>query len=137
MRLLVLLLFVSCAPSVIHLPGTNPALPYSKAVIVGDTVHLAGHIGTDPAAGTPPAAVEDELRNMLDGFAETMSRAGVDWDDLVRVRVFCVDPKYYEVFNKAYAARFKTRDFPVRSFIGSGPLVRGCRFEIDGTALRR
>jgi enamine deaminase RidA (YjgF/YER057c/UK114 family) len=57
-------------------------------------------------------------------------------DDLVSVQIFCPDLSLYEKFNEVYRTYF-TKDFPARAFIGSGPLLRGGRFEAQGTAIRR
>ena len=57
-------------------------------------------------------------------------------DDLVTVRVFCSDVGLYNTFNTAYRKLFRD-NFPARAFIGSGTLLRGARFEMTGTAVRR
>jgi enamine deaminase RidA (YjgF/YER057c/UK114 family) len=56
-------------------------------------------------------------------------------DDLVSVQVFCTDLSLYDAFNGVYRTYFR-RGFPARAFIGSGPLLRGARFEINGVAAR-
>jgi enamine deaminase RidA (YjgF/YER057c/UK114 family) len=40
------------------LPGRGHSLPFSDAVLVGDTLYLAGRIGFDPATGKPAAKAE-------------------------------------------------------------------------------
>ena len=116
-------------------PGANPNLPFSSAVAVGDTVYIAGHLGVDPATGRAPADATEEIRLMLDRFSETLARADLTMDNLVQVQVFCSDVSLYDTFNGLYRERF-TRAFPVRAFIGSGRLLRGARFEIQGIAAR-
>ena len=61
--------------------------------------------------------------------------AGATMDDLVTVQIFCSDVSLYGDFNAIYRTYFKDR-FPSRSFIGSGPLLRGARFEINGVAVK-
>jgi len=46
------------------------------------------------------------------------------------------DVSLWEQFNRAYVKRF-TKDLPARGFIGSGPLLKGARFEMMGMAIRR
>jgi 2-iminobutanoate/2-iminopropanoate deaminase len=53
-------------------------------------------------------------------------------DDLVFVQVYCTDVKLYDTFNAVYRTYFKR--FPARAFLGSGPLLGGARFEIQGIA---
>lgn len=118
-----------------HFAGPNPDLPFSKAVLVGDTLYVAGHLGLDPKTGRAPADPEVEADLMLDAFAATLAQAGLTMDHLVHVQVFCSDIGLYGAFNQAYSARF-TGDFPARAFIGAGVLLRGARFEIVGTAVK-
>jgi len=116
----------------IVLPGRTDTLPYSDGVLVGDTLYLAGKIGIDPQTGKPPAELEKEIRLLLDGMKTTLAAANMTMDDLVS----CPDLSLYEKFNEIYRTYF-TKKFPARAFIGSGPLLRGGRFEAQGIAVRR
>jgi 2-iminobutanoate/2-iminopropanoate deaminase len=120
----------------IVLPNRKDTLPYSDAVLVGNTLYLAGRIGIDPETGKPPAELEKEIRLLLDGTKATLKEAGMTMDDLVSVQVFCPDVSLYEKFNEVYRSYF-TKEFPARAFIGSGPLLRGGHFELQGIAVRR
>ena len=120
----------------IVLPSRKDQLPYSDAVLAGNTLYLAGRIGVDPETGKPPAELEKEIRFLLDGMKTTLAAAEMTMDDLVSVQVFCPDLTLYEKFNEIYRTYF-VKDFPARAFIGSGPLLRGGRFEAQGIAVRR
>jgi 2-iminobutanoate/2-iminopropanoate deaminase len=120
----------------IVLPGRTDTLPYSDGVLVGDTLYLAGKIGIDSQTGKPPEEVEKEIRLLLDGMKTTLAAAEMTMDDLVSVQIFCPDLSLYEKFNEIYRTYF-TKNFPARAFIGSGPLLRGGRFEAQGIAVRR
>ena len=123
-------------PRHITLPDRKDSLPFSDAVMVGNTLYLAGKIGIDPETGKPPADVEEEIRLVLDGIKKTLAAAEMTMDDLVSVQVFCPDLTLYDKFNEVYRTYF-TKNFPARAFIGSGPLLRGGRFEVQGIAARR
>jgi len=110
-------------------------LPFSNAVLVGDTLYLAGTLGLDPKTGLPPADPKEEARLALDAMKATLAEAGMTMDDLVTVQVFCSDLELYDDFNAIYRTYF-TEHFPARAFIGSGPLLRGGRFEIQGIAVK-
>jgi reactive intermediate/imine deaminase len=120
----------------IVLPNRKDTLPYSDGVLVGNTLYLAGRIGVDPETGKPAAELEKEIRLLLDGMKTTLAAANMTMDDLVSVQIFCPDLSLYEKFNEIYRTYF-TKDFPARAFIGSGPLLRGGRFEAQGIAVRR
>ena len=120
----------------IVLPSRTDKLPYSDGVLVGDTLYLAGKIGVDPETGRAPEDVEQEIRILLDGMKTTLAAAEMTMDDLVSVQIFCPDLSLYEKFNEIYRTYFN-KNFPARAFIGSGPLLRGGRFEAQGIAVRR
>ncbi len=122
-------------PEHVNAPGRTDTLPFSHGVLAGDFYFVAGTLGVDAATGKPPADVELEVRAMLDDFLKKLALAGLGMDDLVQVQVFCSDLALYDTFNKIYATYF-IGPCPARAFIGSGPLLRGCRFEIMGTARR-
>jgi len=119
----------------INLPG-KPALPFSDAVLVGDTLYLAGRIGLDPVTRKPPATAEEEARLVLDQFKTVLAAADMTMDDLVSVQVFCSDVSLFDTWNKIYPGYF-TKDLPARAFLGSGPLLFGARFEMQGVAVQR
>ncbi len=120
----------------IVLPTRKDTLPYSDGVLVGNTLYLAGRIGIDPETGKPPQELEKEIRLLLDGMKTTLAAANMTMDDLVSVQVFCPDLSLYDKFNEIYRTYF-TKNFPARAFVGSGPLLRGGRFEAQGIAVRR
>jgi 2-iminobutanoate/2-iminopropanoate deaminase len=111
-------------------------LPFSDAVLVGDTLYLAGRLGLDPATGMAPASVDEEMRLLFDGFEAVLAQANMTMDDLVSVQIFSPDLTLWEPFNNAYLKRF-SKELPARAFIGSGPLLKGGRFEMMGIAVRR
>ena len=114
----------------------RPNAPYSQAVLAGDTLYLSGRTALDPKTGKVPADLEQEVRFILDGMKAQLDAAGMTMDDLVSVQVFCPDLTLYDRFNAIYRTYFKG-DMPARAFIGSGPLLWGSRFEVQGIAVRR
>jgi 2-iminobutanoate/2-iminopropanoate deaminase len=117
----------------INLPDRMTSLPFSDAVLAGDTLYLSGRIGIDPVTGVVPTDVDQELRLLFDGFEAVLAEASMTMDDLVWVQVFSPDLSLWDRFNAAYLRRF-SKDLPARAFIGSGPLLKGGRFEMMGIA---
>ena len=120
----------------LNAPGRSGNNPYSDAVLVGDTLYLAGDIGIDPATGAPPEEVKDEVKNLMDGMKQRLEMVGMSMDDLVMVNVHCPDLSFYADFNDVYRTYFSDH-FPARAFIGSGPLLSGGRFEVTAIAARQ
>jgi len=110
--------------------------PFSDAVRVGQTLYLAGRIGLDPATNKPPADVASEVRTVMDQIKAVLAQEGMTMDDLVTVTVYCTDLGLYGTFNDVYRTYF-TKGFPARAFIGSGPLLAGGRFEVQGIAVKQ
>jgi len=117
----------------INLPGRTDDLPYSHAVLVGDTLYLAGILGIDPDTGDIASNVQQEIRIVLDSMKQRLEMAGMTMNDLVSVQVFCPDLSLYDEFNAIYRTYFKDH-FPARAFIGSGQLRRGAHLEVMGIA---
>jgi reactive intermediate/imine deaminase len=111
-------------------------LPFSDAVLVGNTLYVAGHLGLDPATGKPPAGTQDEVKLALDAIKEVVGQAGMSMDDVVSVQVFCSDLSLYDTFNTVYRTYFHD-PYPARAFLGSGSLLRGAHFEIMAIAVKQ
>ena len=120
----------------INLPGRKAPLPFSDAVLVGDTLYISGRIGIDPTTGLAPANVDEEIRLLFDGFTAVLAEAGMTMDDLVWVQIFSPNVSLWEQFNEAYVRRF-SRELPARAFVGSGPLLKRGRFEMMGIAVKQ
>ena len=111
------------------------ALPFSGAVLAGNTLYLSGTIGLDSNQQVP-STPEAEARLVLDNVRSTLAAAGMTMDDLVTVQVFCSDVAYYDAFNTVYRTYFEG-EFPARAFLGAGTLLFNARFEVQGIAVRR
>jgi 2-iminobutanoate/2-iminopropanoate deaminase len=116
--------------------GDRKALPFSEAVLVGNTLYIAGHIGLDAKTDLPPASAEDEARLVMEGIKQTVESAGMSMDDVVSMQIFCTDLKLYDTFNAVYKTYFHG-DFPARSFIGTDKLLRNGHYEVLGVAVKR
>jgi reactive intermediate/imine deaminase len=116
--------------------STDPtALPFSGAVLVGNTLYLSGTIGLDENRQVPSTAGA-EARLVLNNMQSTLEAAGMTMDDLVSVQVFCSDVAHYDAFNAVYRTYF-TGEFPARAFLGAGTLLFNARFEVQGIAVKR
>lgn len=124
------------ARKAVNLPrGEMAKLPFSDAVLAGNTLYISGRGGVDPKTMEVPADLKDEARLMLDSFRDILAKEGMTMDDLVYVTVYCPDLSLYQTFNEVYRSYFE-KDFPARAFIGSGPLLFGMHFEMQGIAVK-
>ena len=119
----------------INLPDDNSQLPFSGAILAGNTLYMSGRIGIDAKTGKAPAEVDDEIKLLLDSYKTLLGQADFTMDDLVYVQISCTDLSYYDKFNAAYKSYF-TRDLPTRQFIGVAALLRGGHFEMQAIAVK-
>src|SRR5262245_9736045 len=92
-------------------------LPYSPGVLVGDTLHLAGPLGLDPATTKlVPGGIEAETRQALNNIQEVLHEAGMDFGDVVNVTTFIVDYNDFDGYNKVYRESFP-KDPPARATV--------------------
>jgi enamine deaminase RidA (YjgF/YER057c/UK114 family) len=69
---------------------------YSRAVVWGDEIHIAGTTGYDYAKMAMPDDVAEQTRNIYSTFAAVLKEAGGELADIVRLRTFVTDAAYCE-----------------------------------------
>ena len=79
---------------------------YSRAVIQGGFVFVAGTTGYDYATMTLPASVEDQTRNCFATIADTLAKAGTSMANVVRATYYITDPadadKVFPIFGEVF-----------------------------------
>ncbi|RZU41168.1 RidA family protein [Edaphobacter modestus] len=116
--------------------SSNPAAPFSDAVLVdGKTLYLSGRIGLIPGTTKVPDTAEEEAHLVMQDFQRVLAMAGMTMDNLVSVQIFASDVSLWERFNVVYRTYFKDK-LPARAFLGSGTLLFGARFELQGIAAK-
>jgi enamine deaminase RidA (YjgF/YER057c/UK114 family) len=79
---------------------------YSRAVISGDEVHIAGTTGYDYAKMAMPDDVAEQARNIYSTFAAVLKEAGGELAHIVRLRTFVTDGAYCEAVLKVQGEVF-------------------------------
>lgn len=111
-------------------------LPYSPAIVAGDTMYLAGQLGRDPATSQlVPGGIEAETRQTLINIREVLREGGMDFADVVSVTTFLVDFKEFETYNKVYRELFQ-KDPPARATVAVAALNQGGRIEMQMIAAK-
>jgi enamine deaminase RidA (YjgF/YER057c/UK114 family) len=90
------------------IPGHSPLEPvvgYSRAVVAGGIVHVAG-TAPIPKEGDPPDGVYDQMRLCLEIVREALERAGAGFEDVVRTRMFIVHADDWPEIARAHGEVF-------------------------------
>jgi 2-iminobutanoate/2-iminopropanoate deaminase len=116
--------------------SSNPDMPFADAVLVdGRTLYLSGRIGFVPGTTKVPDTPEEEAHLVMQEIQRILAMAGMTMDNLVSLQIFASDVSLWERFNAVYRTYF-TGKLPARAFLGSGPLLFGARFELQGIAVK-
>jgi enamine deaminase RidA (YjgF/YER057c/UK114 family) len=83
----------------------EPVFGYSRAVVVGRTVHLAG-TAPIPKEGEPPEGAYEQMRLCLEIAGEALAKAGARFEDVVRTRMFIVDADDWPEIARAHGEVF-------------------------------
>ena len=111
-------------------------LPYSPAILAGDTLYMSGQLGRDPATTKlVPGGIEAETRQTLTNIGEVLREAGMSYADVVSVTAFIVDFKDFDLYNKVYR-EFFPKDPPARATVGVSALNQGGRVELQMIAVK-
>ena len=109
--------------------------PFSPAVWAGDTLYVAGQIGSDLKTGKVPEKFEDEVKQCLENIGIILKEAGLSYDDVVTVNVYLTSTSFFPQLNSVYTTYFKDPR-PARTTVGVGGLAGGARIEITVTAYK-
>jgi len=112
---------------------------YSRALVCGDEVHIAGTTGYDYATMTMPEDVAQQTRNIYATLAQAMKEAGGELADIVRLRTFVTDAAYCEPVLKVQGEVFGAIRPAATIVVVSGLLRPEMKVEIeaDGRLTRR
>ena len=102
----------------------------SQAVVHGDTIYLAGQVGT------PGAGVEQQTSEVLSKIDDLLARAGSDRNHLLQAVILLADMEDYHAMNRMWDAWVAGVGKPVRATYGVGPAIPRYAVEIVVTAAR-
>ena len=109
---------------------------YSRAIVDGPDIYLAGTTGTDYRTMTVPESIEEQLALCLEIIERALGEAGATLDDVVKVLYILPDradfPKCWPMLRRAFAVAR-----PAATMIVAGLMDPAMKIEIEVTARRR
>ena len=115
----------------------KPIGPYSQAVLVGETLYMAGQVGLNPATGKlDSTGVEGETRQALKNLYEVLLAADMNMAHVVKTTIYLKNVKDFDKVNKEYASYFSGIQPPARETVGIADLPKGANIEISMVAVK-
>ena len=119
------------------IPGHSPMEPvvgFSRAVVVGSSVHVAGTAAI-PEHGDPPEGAYEQARLCLEIIGGALERAGARFADVVRTRVYLIDVEDWREVGRAHGEIFGEIRPASAMLVISGLLDPRWRVEIEADAV--
>lgn len=107
---------------------------YSRAVVVGDHVWVAGTAPIMPGDGDPPTDAYGQAKRCLEIIAAALADAGASLDDVVRTRIYLTRPDLIDEVGRAHGEAFKTAR-PATAAVVTGLLDPRWLVEIEADAV--
>lgn len=115
-------------------PGRG--MPFSDAIVAGNTVYVAGQEGTDESGKLAPGGIGPETSAALDNIQKALKAAGFELKDVVSVTVYLADIHEFPDMNKVYKGVMPDPK-PARATIQAAALVNNARIEISAIAVKQ
>ena len=112
----------------------EPIAGYSRAVVVGSTVHVAGTAPIAPDGSPTPEEAYEQAKLCLSIIAGALAEAGASVADVVRTRVFITDPTDFEDVARAHGEVFADIR-PATTCVVTGLLDPAWKVEIEAEAV--
>lgn len=140
--LLTILLFLSCQPpqSTEVTYSTSEKfktmnLPFSEAVIVGNTIYLSGQIGNIPGQlSVVEGGIKNEAKQAMENIKTVLENNGSSMENVIKCTVMLADINEWASFNEEYVKYFPG-DKPARSAFATNGLALNARVEIECIAI--
>ena len=113
----------------------EPVFGFSRALVAGDRVLVAGTAPVPPGGGPPPAAPYDQARLCLDLIGEALVQAGTSLDHVVRTRIYLTDAGHWREVARAHREDYAAVRPAATAVIVAGLLDPAWLVEIEAEAL--
>jgi enamine deaminase RidA (YjgF/YER057c/UK114 family) len=112
----------------------EPVFGFSRAVVSGDRVLVAGTAPVPAGGGPPPADAYAQARLCLDLIGEALSQAGTGLEHVIRTRMYLTDAGHWREVARAHGEVFAETRPAATAVIVAGLLDPAWLVEIEAEA---
>ena len=114
----------------------KPSAPLSPAMLAeGKFLFVSGQGANDPKTGVlVKGSFEEQSAITFENVQAILEAGGASWSDVVSIRVYLDDRKYFDEMNQIFK-RYLKEPYPSRTTIAVGLPREGMLIEIDCIAL--
>ena len=107
---------------------------FSRAVVAGDRIHVAGTAPIPPDGSAPPEGAYEQARLCLELIHEALARAGSGLEHVVRTNVYVTAREHWDEVARAHGEAFReTR--PAATCVVAALLDPAWKVEIEADAV--
>ena len=118
----------------VNLPGSQADMPFSRGIVVGNTLYVAGHSGFDDNGKLRPGGIGPETQSALEHIKQVVEAAGFQMTDVVSTTVYLEYIGEWVEMTKVYKTFFP-EPRPARAAI-QVKLGGNARVEISAIAVK-
>jgi enamine deaminase RidA (YjgF/YER057c/UK114 family) len=112
----------------------EPAVGFSRALVAGRSVYVAGTAPIPPDGSPPPEGAYDQARLCLELIGRALEQAGARFEHVVRTRLYVTSPAHWDDVARAHAEVF-AEIRPAATGVVTGLLDPRWLVEIEADAL--
>jgi 2-iminobutanoate/2-iminopropanoate deaminase len=113
-----------------------PIGPYSHANLIGNTLYVSGQVAKDAKSGEMMQSdIKVETRKVMENVHAILTEAGMDFTNVVKTTIFCVDLGDFAAINEVYGSFF-TGNYPARETVQVVKLPLNANVEISVVAVK-
>lgn len=114
----------------------EPIGPYSHAVLINGTLYVSGQVPKDSKTGEMVSGdIKAETHKVMENLQAILKEANMDFSDVVKTTVFCVDLGDFAAINEVYGSYF-SGNFPARETVQVVKLPLNANVEISVIAVK-
>lgn len=114
----------------------EPIGPYSHAVLINNTLYISGQVAKDAVSGLMiQDDIKIETRKVMENLEAILKEAGMDFTNVVKTTIYCVDLANFAAINEIYGSFF-SGNYPARETVQVVKLPLNANVEISVVAVK-